>query len=190
MPFNYTGVASNVSLASAAQARLVTDGDPDNAASINDGGIQKIIDYLEALRQATAYAIFNFIGNPGNAATTTYMAWASASQGAPATNPTTGANGQTRLMVPFPAVLRRFAVRTGATLTGGPATVTLVNFSTGIVMATISLSAGNGGALYGTFTPGTLTVSAGDIIEAQIANGAGVSASIGLSTIAASFALG
>jgi len=128
-----------------------------------------------------AFAQFTYVGNPGNAASTNYFAWAGASQGAPATNGTARANGQTTHMVAVTGGNGAIRVRTGQLTAGG--TVTIQPMINGVPTGgTISIPAGTaaGTSFTLTFGAGNL-VSQGDILELEIINGAGVTASIGLS---------
>lgn len=186
MSSTYTGLASNIGAASPVTLTIPSDGDALSAASV-DVALQKLADYVAF--QATQFSLLShqFIGNPGNTASTSYQAWAAASQAAVATNPTTPSEGQCLYYPGFAGKIRGLAVVTGQLTAGGTVTVS-INFihpGGGTTGPGISVAIPSGTASLTAFTSSsTGSFLATDSIAVQISNGAGVSASIGLSRIA------
>lgn len=188
MSTTYNGSAAGGPLNAVVSITIPADGvDTLGVASVNTP-LQKAADYLEAVRQATAYACFSYVGNPGNAASTNYFAWAASSQGAVAANPTAGANGQTRHIIPFAGVFRKIAIRTTNATVGGTIIIAVFNQSVGVNIATITLNAGTAAGTFTAFVAGTTAIALGDVVEVQIQNQGGVTTSLGLSLITLGFA--
>ena len=146
-----------------------------------------ISSFLDAT--ASALASLSFIGNPGNTASTNYLAWGGASQAAVAANGSVRANGQTTHMAGFAGQLRGLIIKTGALGIGGPVVVTLMKNGVATALAATIIAGTASGAVV-TATGAPVAVALGDILEVQIANGVGVTTSIGLSLITALLSAG
>jgi hypothetical protein len=171
----YTGVAGNVSLASAVQTTVPADGDADNAATFTVG-MQKADDYLEALR-VSKYKWLPFAGLPGNAASTSY--YLAPTSFSVAASPTSTSIGVTEHLILEACTLVLTGIRTSTTTVGGSI---LLEASINEGASTVALRTLTAGTVAGFYTgTGALpfSLNAGDRLAFQIFNSVGVSTGLG-----------
>jgi hypothetical protein len=147
--------------------------------------VYKWIAYVDGL----CCTALTYVGNPGNVASTAYYAWAATTTtaGSPPTNGSTPATGwqtgQTTHMVGLAGVVQQLAIRTGVLTVGGAVTVTLMKNGIAVPGFSQVIPAGTAQGTIYTVAPGPQAVAVGDLLEVQIANGVGVTQSIGVSPI-------